>query len=238
MVGKGEVLAKASELGPHLTVVFPDDFVGSAQVIATDWTRDLALVRVPADYTDRARSLDWEAARDATIGTLVAAVTPEGHEPEVGVICGPSLPLPAVPGMLPVRVVDAAEGAKVTEVFPQLCSLRLENVFPLKVGDVITRVGGMAIKDGSAFQVLFDGPSIGQVSRVSGNPVTIHYLRAGRRRTRRCRWSTSAYRPSASAPTAIDSQGSRPSFPATWHQAARRTAVLPLWIPRDSSSVC
>ena len=43
MVGKGEVLAKASELGPHLTVVFPDDFVGSAQVIATDWTRDLAL---------------------------------------------------------------------------------------------------------------------------------------------------------------------------------------------------
>jgi serine protease Do len=180
VVGKGEVLAKASELGPHLTVVFPDDFVGSAQVIATDWTRDLALVRVPADYTDRARSLDWEAARDAAIGTLVAAVTPEGHEPEVGVICGPSLPLPAVPGMLPVRVEDAAEGAKVTEVFPQLCSLRLENVFPLKVGDVITRVGGMAIKDGSAFRVLFDGPSIGQVSRVSGNPVTIHYLRAGR----------------------------------------------------------
>ena len=49
-----EVLAKASELGPRLTVVFADDFVGAAQVVATDPGRDLALVRVPADFTDRA----------------------------------------------------------------------------------------------------------------------------------------------------------------------------------------
>ena len=153
VVGRGLILTKASELGAELTVVLRNDIPALAKLAATDPDRDLALLRMPAfDMTDSIEPVEWSEVENLPAGTPIAAVTPPDFTPPAGVVSVPALEIPALLGSLPVVVKDAEGGVEVVQILDVLNRLWLRPPpLALRVGDVVTHVGGEPVRDREEF---------------------------------------------------------------------------------------
>ncbi|MHB8955808.1 MAG: trypsin-like peptidase domain-containing protein [Pirellulaceae bacterium] len=181
IVGPGQVLTKASELGPDLTVVLEDDRVGIARLAAVDRVRDLALLDIPAtDMTDGVPAVPWSESTDLPAGRLVVAVAPAAFRPATGMVAAAAQPIPPMEGGIAVSVQDAEDGVEITRVFTELIPLRLQFTYPLHVGDIITHFHGTSTPDMAGWiRAHEQWPVTGERPRVTGEPVTVRYRRDG-----------------------------------------------------------
>jgi serine protease Do len=182
VVGEGLVITKASELGPELTVVLPNDVPAHAELAAVDADTDLALLKLPAaDLTRGIGPIRWAGGGEPLPGAVVAAVTPAEFTPPVGVVCGNARAVPRVAGVLPIEVRNADGGVEITRVVPELFGLWLRQPeFTLQVGDIITTVAGARVANADAYEKLFEGESIGSRPRIAGEPIRLTYQRGGK----------------------------------------------------------
>lgn len=188
-VGRGQFLSKASELGDGLGLILADGTVAAAEVAARDPATDLALLELrSADLAAGLPAVRWAEEQDLAEGRMVAAVTPAAFTPPVGVVCLSARPVPPLPGTLPVRVRDGKDGATVAETFAELTTPWLRPpAFPLRAGDVITRVAGQTVRNGDDFRKLLLGPAreVGGHPRVAGEAVEVTWTRDGKAITAR-----------------------------------------------------
>jgi serine protease Do len=101
---EGWVITKASELPPDPACRLPDGRIVPVRVVGAEPAFDLALLKVPASDL---RPIRWADELDPPVGTLLAAVGPEGRPLAVGVVSVPrrDLPDPSPPTYtLPLRV--------------------------------------------------------------------------------------------------------------------------------------
>jgi S1-C subfamily serine protease len=180
IVGPGQVLTKASELGPELCVVFGDERARVARVSAVDHVRDLALLEV--GRVTALPTAPWAETGDLKRGTLLAVVTPRGFSPTEGMVAVGTMPIPPMEGALPVSIKNAKEGVVVAEDFSKyVVQLGLQSSMPLRIGDVITHLNGAPTPSLEAWKrALKEWPPTGDRPRIAGEPVTVRYLRDGK----------------------------------------------------------
>ncbi len=131
----GWIVTKASELGEkQIVCVLPDERELEARVVGIDETFDLAMLRVDASDLP---AIDWEE-EPAEVGQWVAAAG-LGQEPlAIGVVSVPQLAIPAMSGVLGVRLGDEENGVVVEDVISDSPAEKVG----IQAGDVITHVDG------------------------------------------------------------------------------------------------
>lgn len=184
VVGDGLILAKASELGPDLRVVLDGGAVALADVAATDPVRDLALVRLTyaPELTKPVKPVRWNPTAALAPGAMVAVATPGDFTPLFGVACFSARPVPPIHGIIPCGGKPVEGGVEVTEIWQSYFEYRLRRpTFPLRVGDVVTHIEGVAVRNREEWvKLVFEGKSIGAHPRVSGEPVRVTFVRDGK----------------------------------------------------------
>jgi serine protease Do len=180
VVGRGEVLTKASELGPDLTAVLAADRVGVARIEAVDRVTDLALLSIPEDMTEGVPPVTWAHAADLEPGRFVAAVPPAAFAPMTGILIANTSPIPPTAGGVGVDIKDGMGGVEVTRIWKELIPQRLQYTFPLRVGDTITHVQGVQTANTEEWIHAFERwPTDGERPRLTGEPITVRYQRGG-----------------------------------------------------------
>lgn len=137
--GDGLVVSKASELidVPELFAETPSG-KGSARVLAVNDRFDLALIHVAMEGL---KPVEW-ADGEPMVGTLLVSPDEQGKPLAIGVVSVEARPLVergrAYLGVEPVTVVG---GVRIERVAPQSAAERAG----LRVGDVVTKIGGRAV---------------------------------------------------------------------------------------------
>ena len=181
LVSRGKVLTKASELGPNLCVAFNDESVASASLIAVDRTRDVALLQIgTSDLDDTTPSVPWSESSEFAPGTLAAIVSPASFQSPLGVVATGIVKVPPMEGSIPVVVENGTNGVVVVDVVDELFLPGRESNFPLKKGDIITKVWDTPIRENADWLALHQNwlPS-GANPRIAGEQVKIEYSRVG-----------------------------------------------------------
>lgn len=181
VVGDGLILTKASELGPNLTVVLPNNYVAIAEVAATDPARDLALLRLPhaADLTRASEPVRWEGAQDAAAGMPVILATPADLTPLVGIVCFAPRSVPPIEGIIPCQIEQAEGGPRVARIIDEIRVYRMRQApLLLRKGDMLVEIEGIPISDAAAYgKLMYDSSQIGTHPKVSGQPIGVTYRR-------------------------------------------------------------
>ena len=130
----GYVLTKASELQESVECLLPTTQREAAQIVATDETHDLALLKVSAQGLV---PIEWAFDAGIEAGELIA-IPGRGNAPlSVGIIGGGLGSVPPTQGVLGVVVRQVDGGPKITQVMPGSVAARSG----LLVGDRVTHVG-------------------------------------------------------------------------------------------------
>lgn len=177
------ILTKATELGPELTVVVENDLVGFAKIKAVDRVRDLALLELLADeLTANCKSVPWTESKNQPIGKLVTILPASPFAQLSGTISTTPMAIMPREGSLGIEIEDGTTGSvRVRKVFSaELIATRLQNSFPLKADDVITHIQGKPVPNRAAYiQIHRDWPTNGEQPRITGEPVTVRFIRNG-----------------------------------------------------------
>ncbi|MFT3883232.1 MAG: trypsin-like peptidase domain-containing protein [Gemmatales bacterium] len=183
-IGRGLFLTKASELRSPITLILSDGTVAQARVAARDTATDLALLQlVSLELGDKLPEVRWAEEKAPTEGRLLAAVTPGAFSPPVGAVCVSTQKVPAIPGILPVRVKDPKDGKRgvmIDIIFAEMTTPWLRPPgFPLMVGDRITEIAGLPIPDSESFRkwTFGEGKEIGGHPRVAGEAIEVKWMR-------------------------------------------------------------
>ncbi|MGH7128322.1 MAG: S1C family serine protease [Planctomycetaceae bacterium] len=142
---EGYVLTKASELEGGLLCRFRDGRRLEAQIVGVAHDYDLAMLKVDATGLP---VIHWSASKELEVGRWLATPGVGDVPVAVGIVSVASREIEAPRGVLGISIESLEDqgGAKITEVFENSGAEEAG----LKIGDVITRVSGVSVKDGNA----------------------------------------------------------------------------------------
>jgi serine protease Do len=129
----GYILTKASELSGRITVKLADGSRREAELIKTDDTTDLALLRIDADNLTPVR---WANADAPLVGSFLATAGAKNEPLAIGVVSVAPRKIPAPGGVLGIAVGQAETGARVDQVLEGSSAARAG----LRVNDIIARI--------------------------------------------------------------------------------------------------
>ncbi len=188
VVDDGLILTKASELGPDLRITMNNSNVALAEVVATDPSTDLALVKLSyaPELTKFCTKVRWQGSVNLPVASLLAIAPTATFSPLTGITSFSPRAVPPIAGIIPCGTKSVADGVEITELWDSYFQFRLRKpTFPLRVGDVITAVEGQPTPNREAYvKLVFEGKRIGQRPRVAGEPVQVTFTRTGKSMTR------------------------------------------------------
>ncbi|MBW3540487.1 MAG: PDZ domain-containing protein [Planctomycetes bacterium] len=140
----GYVLTKASELnGPAAVCFVGEDRHCEAQVVGVHHDFDLALLKIEASDLPAIR---WRDGDVPEVGQILATPDADQGAVAVGVLSVRERRIPRRRGVLGISIQENEAGPEITQIFPDSGAAQAG----LKVGDIITKVAGSAIKTGRA----------------------------------------------------------------------------------------
>lgn len=141
----GLIVTKASELSGPITArfPFPRRISLAADIVFTDRTNDLALLKVEAnDLTPVSWSSDSKVSAGQWVVTTGLVETPLA----IGVLSVGRRKIPSQPQTIGVGIRNETEGARVIHLFPNSGAAAAG----VRVGDIITHVGNQRVMSGEA----------------------------------------------------------------------------------------
>jgi serine protease Do len=134
----GCILTKASELSGRITVKLANGSRHEAELIKSDDTTDLALLRIDADNLTPVR---WANGDAPLVGSFLATAGAKSEPLAIGVVSVAPRKIPAPGGVLGIAVGQADSGARVDQVLEGSSAARAG----LRVNDIIARINGREI---------------------------------------------------------------------------------------------
>jgi serine protease Do len=162
----GYVLTKASELGGPAVCRLQDGRTFAAVVAGTDNDFDLALLRIDAQDLPTVR---WTNHGEPQVGQWLASVGLDPVPLSVGVVSVRSRPVAAEQGVLGIVISETKRGPRISQVIPNSGADRSG----LRVGDVITNIGGDTVRSGHELTAAIQ-------NRHPGDLVNVNFVREDR----------------------------------------------------------
>jgi len=161
VVGReGRILTQSSALPDAPSCRLASGRVLPAKVVKTSREHDLAILRVEAADLP---VVDWSKGGDPPAGTPVV-VAGAGKEVPTGCVSHPAVAIPPEEGFVGARLVDAAKGLEVAEVYEEA------GASPLRKGDVVLSYDGHPVPDLKTYLGL---PSTGPDVPVAGDRAAV-----------------------------------------------------------------
>jgi serine protease Do len=135
----GYILTKASELSGRISVKLALGGRHEAELVTTDETTDLALLRIDADNLVPVR---WANGDAPLVGSFLATAGANSEPLAIGVVSVAPRKIPAPGGVLGIAVGQAETGARVDQVLEGSSAARAG----LRVNDIIARINGRDIE--------------------------------------------------------------------------------------------
>jgi serine protease Do len=134
----GLILTKASELDGPVTCVLNDGTACDAELVGTDHTSDLCLLRITAENLP---CIDWSDIDPPAVGGWVVTPGPGALPQAIGIVSVAAHQVRG--GVLGVQLNEDEPGPRIAFVVPDSGAAKAG----LRTGDIVTHINGKPIKD-------------------------------------------------------------------------------------------